>query len=67
MCELCMIQGPLQWAILKNKPEIKDGHLCLPDQPGLGVELADDLEATFPYLTGGWGLPVQRGEVLVGG
>jgi L-alanine-DL-glutamate epimerase-like enolase superfamily enzyme len=67
MCELCMIQGPLQWAILKNKPEIKDGHLCLPDQPGFGVELADDPEATFPYLTGGWGLPVQRGEVLVAG
>ena len=66
MCELCMIQGPLQWAILKHKPEIRDGYLHLPDAPGLGVELAGDLEARFPYVTGGWGLPVQRTDVVVG-
>ncbi|MFP3897349.1 MAG: mandelate racemase/muconate lactonizing enzyme family protein, partial [Anaerolineales bacterium] len=47
--ELCMIQGPLQWAILKEKPTIEDGWLVLPDKPGLGVELAEDLEERFPY------------------
>ena len=66
LCELCMIQGPLQWAILKDKPRIADGYLHLPNAPGLGVELVDDLEAKFPYLTGGWGLPVQRDDVRVG-
>ncbi len=66
LCELCMIQGPLQWAIVKDKPLIKDGKLHLPSAHGLGVELADDVEKTFPYLTGGWGLPVQRDDVMVG-
>lgn len=64
-CELCMIQGPLQWAILKPPPRIEAGALHLPDAPGLGVALADDLEATFPYLTGDWALPVHREDFLV--
>ena len=67
MCELCMIQGPLQWAILKEQPLIKDGFLHLPEKAGLGVEIAKNLEATFPYLTGGYGAPVQRDDVLVAG
>jgi L-alanine-DL-glutamate epimerase-like enolase superfamily enzyme len=66
LCELCMIQGPLQWAIVKDKPLIRDGDLFLPDQPGLGVEIEDELEAKFPYISGGWGLPVQRKDVVVG-
>ena len=64
-CELCMIQGPLQWAILKDKPLIQNGNLVLPNEPGLGVELDHDLELKFPYLTGGWGLPVQREDAVV--
>ena len=58
--ELCMIQGPLQWAILKDKPEIVNGHLLLSDKPGLGVSIADDLEAQFPYIEGTYGLQVHR-------
>lgn len=58
--ELCMIQGPLQWAILDDKPAIEDGCLVLPDAPGLGVDLADELEATFPYIEGHYALQVQR-------
>jgi L-alanine-DL-glutamate epimerase-like enolase superfamily enzyme len=50
--ELCMIQGPLQWGILAEKPVIESGWLVLPDKPGLGVELADDLEGCFPYIEG---------------
>jgi L-alanine-DL-glutamate epimerase-like enolase superfamily enzyme len=64
MCELCMIQGPLQWAIVKGKPEIKDGNLFLPEVPGLGVDLADGLEARFPYVSGSWALPIQRIDAL---
>ena len=60
-----MIQGPLQWAILKDKPLIQNGNLVLPNEPGLGVELDHDLELKFPYLTGGWGLPVQREDAVV--
>lgn len=50
--ELCMIQGPLQWAILAEPPRIERGELHLASRPGLGVALADDLEARFPYQEG---------------
>ena len=58
--ELNMVQGPLQWEILRQPPAIEDGHLILPDAPGYGVDLADDLEQRFPYLEGSWANPVPR-------
>ena len=58
--EVCQIQGPLQWAILKEKPVIEDGYLILPDKPGLGVALAEDLEARFPYIEGMYAVQVTR-------
>ena len=57
--ELCLIQGPLQWAILADPPAITDGRLDLPG-PGLGVSLAEDLEAQFPYVEGHYAVTVQR-------
>lgn len=60
MLELCQIQGPLQWAILAEKPRIEEGHLVLPDKPGLGVELAEDLEERFPYIEGHYAVQVER-------
>lgn len=58
--ELCMIQGPLQWDILSEKPVIEDGWLVFPDKPGLGVELAENLEERFPYIEGHYAIQVQR-------
>ena len=58
--ELCMIQGPLQWGILAEKPAIEEGRMVFPDKPGLGVDLAEDLEARFPYIEGHYAVPVQR-------
>ncbi len=58
--ELCMIQGPLQWEILTKKPEIQNGWLVLPDNPGLGVELAEGLEERFPYIEGNYYITVDR-------
>lgn len=58
--ELCMIQGPLQWAIFAEKPTIRDGWLQLPDQPGLGVTLADGLEEKFPHVDGHYAITVER-------
>jgi L-alanine-DL-glutamate epimerase-like enolase superfamily enzyme len=55
-----MIQGPLQWAILREKPQIVDGYLMLPGKSGLGINLAEDLEAKFPYIEGHYGVQVQR-------
>lgn len=58
--ELNAVQGPLQWEILREKPTIEDGHLVIPDAPGFGVELADDLEERFPYIEGSWAEGVER-------
>ena len=55
-----MIQGPLQWAILAAQPAIESGWLALPDRPGLGVDLAEDLPARFPYIEGHYAIQVQR-------
>ena len=60
MLELCMIQGPLQWDILAEKPTIENGWLVFPDKPGLGVALGEDLEQRFPYIDGHYALQVQR-------
>ena len=60
LVELNAVQGPLQWEILREKPTIRDGWLELPDAPGLGAQLADDLEARFPYVEGSWGVKVER-------
>jgi L-alanine-DL-glutamate epimerase-like enolase superfamily enzyme len=58
--ELCLIQGPLQWDILAQPPTIVDGWLHLPAQPGLGVDLAADLETRFPYIEGHYAVTVDR-------
>jgi L-alanine-DL-glutamate epimerase-like enolase superfamily enzyme len=58
--ELCMIQGPLQWGVLKQPPAIEQGYLLLPDRPGLGVELAADVQERFPYVEGHYALTVER-------
>ena len=58
--ELCMIQGPLQWDILARPPVIEQGWLVLPDRPGLGVELAVDLEERYPYIEGHYAIQVER-------
>jgi L-alanine-DL-glutamate epimerase-like enolase superfamily enzyme len=58
--ELCMIQGPLQWGILADPPVIEEGWLVLPDRPGLGVKLAEDLEERYPYVEGHYAIQVQR-------
>ena len=60
MLELCMIQGPLQWSILAQPPAIRDGYLELPGGAGLGVALAEDLQARFPYIEGSYAEPVER-------
>ena len=58
--ELCMIQGPLQWGILAEKPTIEDGWLVFPNKPGLGVGLAENLEERFPYIEGHYSIQVNR-------
>lgn len=57
--EVNISQGPLQWDILTQCP-LRDGYLEMPQKPGWGVELADDIEGRFPYIEGPWGVAVER-------
>lgn len=58
--EVCMIQGPLQWGILADPPQIVDGHLRLPDAPGFGVSVAEDVAERFPHIEGHYAVIVER-------
>jgi L-alanine-DL-glutamate epimerase-like enolase superfamily enzyme len=48
--EINFAQGPLRDAILKDGLPAAAGKLALPQVPGLGIVLADNLENEFPYL-----------------
>ncbi len=52
MCELNQTYNPLKWEIFKDPYELKNGILTIPDKPGYGVELIDDIEKKFPWEPG---------------
>ncbi len=58
--EHCMIQGPLQEAVISQRLPIKNGFLELPDISGLGFELAKEVQERFPYIEGHYALEVNR-------
>ncbi len=64
LLEVCMIQGPLQWGIFEDPPILSRGFLRFPDEPGLGVRLAANLEAKYPYIEGHYALTVERAPVF---
>ena len=52
MCELNQTYNPLKWEIFKDPYPIADGVLTIPDKPGYGVELIDDIAEKFPWNPG---------------
>ena len=52
MCELNQTYNPLKWEIFKEPYPIEDGVLTIPDQPGYGVELIDDIAEKYPWNPG---------------
>jgi L-alanine-DL-glutamate epimerase-like enolase superfamily enzyme len=60
LVEECMVQGPLKWGVIRGGNPVSGGTLKLPDAPGLGVDLIDDLESTFPYIEGHYSIEVFR-------
>ena len=58
--EVCQIQGPLQWDIAAESPQMIDGRLHLPDRAGLGIELAGDVAERFPHIEGHYAITVER-------
>jgi L-alanine-DL-glutamate epimerase-like enolase superfamily enzyme len=58
--EHCLVQGPLQEAVISQPLPIQNGFLELPDSPGLGFELAQEVEKRFPYIERHYALEVNR-------
>jgi len=57
---MAMPQGPLQSAIISGGLPINDGSLQLPEQPGFGVEIPDNLEEEFPFIEGSYAIVMNR-------
>ena len=49
--------NPLRTDLFKEPLVIKDGFLELPDKPGFGVEVIDDVEKRFPFIEGRYDRP----------
>ena len=56
-CELNQTYNPLKEGIFKEPLTVKNGMMELPDKPGFGVELIDDVEKKFPYVQGSYSKP----------
>jgi galactonate dehydratase len=57
MLEAGRTYNPLREAVFKEPLMVVDGHMQLPDKPGFGVEVIDDLAERFPYLPGRYDEP----------
>ncbi|NKB68647.1 MAG: hypothetical protein GKR89_16410 [Candidatus Latescibacteria bacterium] len=53
-CELNQTYNPLKEGIFKEPLTVEKGMMQLPDRPGLGVELVDDVARKFPFVPGGY-------------
>ncbi|QLC34741.1 mandelate racemase/muconate lactonizing enzyme family protein (plasmid) [Halarchaeum sp. CBA1220] len=49
-----MYPFPLADDVLETDLDIEDGHLTLPDGPGLGVEVDESVVEEYPYIEGAW-------------
>ncbi|MDF9796346.1 L-alanine-DL-glutamate epimerase-like enolase superfamily enzyme [Catalinimonas alkaloidigena] len=54
MCELNQTYNPLKEELFKRPLIVKDGYMELPDKPGFGVEIIDDVAKKFPYVSGSY-------------
>lgn len=54
MCEINQTFNPFKEEIFKDPLTVVDGHMALPDKPGFGVELIDDIAKKFPWTPGSY-------------
>lgn len=54
MCELNQTYNPLKEEIFKEPLTVKNGYMELPDKPGFGVEVIEDVAKKFPYEPGSY-------------
>jgi len=51
-----MYPFPLADEILSDRPEIENGYLVLPDGPGMGIEINENVIEKYPFIRGPWSL-----------
>lgn len=59
-CELNQTNNPLKEGIFKEPLTVENGVMEIPDKPGFGVELIDDVEKKFPFVPGSYNKPNAR-------
>jgi L-alanine-DL-glutamate epimerase-like enolase superfamily enzyme len=59
-CELNQTNNPLKEGIFKEPLTVADGVMKLPQKPGFGMELIDDVDKKFPYVPGSYSKPNTR-------
>ncbi|HJP29299.1 MAG TPA: mandelate racemase/muconate lactonizing enzyme family protein [Candidatus Latescibacteria bacterium] len=59
-CELNQTYNPLKEGIFREPLTVENGVMRLPDGPGYGVELIDEVEKAFPYVPGSYMKPNPR-------
>ena len=59
-CELNQTYNPLKDEIFKEPFVVEKGILKLPDRPGYGMELIDDIEKKFPFAPGTYSMQNPR-------
>ncbi|MBK9390064.1 MAG: mandelate racemase/muconate lactonizing enzyme family protein [Bacteroidetes bacterium] len=57
MLETNQTMNPLRTDLLKEPLVPKDGFIELPNKPGFGIELIDDVEKRFPFIEGRYDRP----------
>jgi L-alanine-DL-glutamate epimerase-like enolase superfamily enzyme len=58
--ELNQTHNPLKEGIFREPLTVQQGRMRLPDGPGYGVELIDDVEKVFPWVPGSYQKPNER-------
>ena len=54
------IETPFHAALIKNTIEVEDGYIAAPTEPGLGIEVDEDLARAHPYTASGLHLQMQE-------
>lgn len=52
ICEFQQVANPLREELLNQPIKMVDGKLVIPDEPGLGIHLTDDIINKYPYKPG---------------
>lgn len=54
------IETPFHDALIRSTIKVEQGHVCLSDAPGLGIEVDEDLARAHPYAGDGLHLQMQE-------